>query len=54
MKNIKFLTLSELLLILDDQIQNYGGLYGKRWNKKRRVNKILRKVFKQDGIGVNV
>jgi len=30
MKNIKFLTLSELLLILDDQIQNYGGLYGIR------------------------
>jgi death-on-curing protein len=30
MKTIKFLTLSELLLILDDQIQNYGGLYGIR------------------------
>jgi death-on-curing protein len=30
MKAIKFLTLSELLLILDDQIQNYGGLYGIR------------------------
>jgi len=30
MKTIKFLTLSELLLILDDQIKNYGGLYGIR------------------------
>jgi death on curing protein len=30
MKTIKFLTLAELLLILDDQIQNYGGLFGIR------------------------
>ena len=27
---IKFLTLSELLLILEDQIRNYGGTYGVR------------------------
>jgi len=27
---IKFLTLSEVLLILDDQIKNYGGTYGIR------------------------
>jgi len=27
---IKFLTLSELLIILDDQIKNYGGTYGIR------------------------
>ena len=27
---IKFLTLSEVLLILDDQIKNYGGIYGVR------------------------
>jgi len=27
---IKFLTLSEVLLILEDQIRNYGGLYGVR------------------------
>jgi death-on-curing protein len=27
---IKFLTLSEILLILDDQIKNYGGVYGIR------------------------
>jgi death-on-curing protein len=27
---IKFLTLSEILLILDDQITNYGGKYGVR------------------------
>ena len=27
---IKFLTLSELLLILEDQIRNYGGAYGVR------------------------
>jgi len=27
---IKFLTLSEVLLILDDQIKNYGGKYGIR------------------------
>jgi len=27
---IKFLTLSEVLLILDDQIKNYGGIYGIR------------------------
>jgi death-on-curing protein len=27
---IKFLTLSEVLLILEDQIRNYGGLYGIR------------------------
>jgi len=25
---IKFLTLSEVLLILEDQIRNYGGVYG--------------------------
>src|SRR5215469_6751725 len=25
---IKFLTLSEILLILEDQIRNYGGIYG--------------------------
>jgi death-on-curing protein len=25
---IKFLTLSEVLIILDDQIKNYGGIYG--------------------------
>jgi len=25
---IKFLTLSEVLLILEDQIRNYGGIYG--------------------------
>ena len=30
MKTIKFLTLSEALLILDDQIKNYGGIYGIR------------------------
>ena len=27
---IKFLTLSEVLLILDDQIKKYGGIYGIR------------------------
>jgi death-on-curing protein len=27
---IKFLTLSEILLILEDQIKNYGGIYGIR------------------------
>ena len=27
---IKFLTLSEVLLILEDQIRNYGGIYGVR------------------------
>jgi death-on-curing protein len=27
---IKFLTLSEVLLILEDQIKNYGGAYGVR------------------------
>ena len=27
---IKFLTLSEILLILEDQIRNYGGVYGVR------------------------
>jgi len=27
---IRFLTLSEALLILDDQIKNYGGVYGIR------------------------
>jgi death-on-curing protein len=27
---IKFLTLSEVLIILEDQIRNYGGLYGVR------------------------
>jgi death-on-curing protein len=27
---IKFLTLSEVLIILDDQIKNYGGIYGIR------------------------
>jgi len=27
---VKFLTLSEVLLILEDQIRNYGGLYGVR------------------------
>jgi death-on-curing protein len=27
---IKFLTVSEVLLILNDQIKNYGGLYGIR------------------------
>jgi death-on-curing protein len=30
MRTIKFLTLSEVLLILDDQIKNYGGIYGIR------------------------
>jgi len=30
MKMVKFLTLSEVLLILDDQIKNYGGIYGVR------------------------
>jgi death-on-curing protein len=30
MRVIKFLTLSEALLILDDQIRNYGGVYGIR------------------------
>jgi len=30
MKMIRFLTLSEALLILDDQIKNYGGIYGIR------------------------
>ena len=30
MKMIKFLTLSEVLLILEDQIRNYGGAYGVR------------------------
>jgi len=30
MKVIKFLTLSEVLLILEDQIRNYGGKYGVR------------------------
>jgi len=30
MRMIKFLTLSEVLLILDDQIKNYGGKYGIR------------------------
>jgi len=29
-KMIKFLTLSEVLLILEDQIRNYGGAYGVR------------------------
>jgi death-on-curing protein len=29
---IKFLTLSEVLLILEDQIRNYGGTYGVRDN----------------------
>ena len=29
-KVIKFLTLSEVLVILEDQIKNYGGLYGVR------------------------
>ena len=29
-KNIKFLTLSEVLFILEDQIRNYGGKYGIR------------------------
>jgi death-on-curing protein len=27
---IKFLTLSEVLVILEDQIRNYGGIYGVR------------------------
>jgi death-on-curing protein len=27
---VKFLTLSEALLILEDQIRNYGGIYGVR------------------------
>jgi death on curing protein len=27
---VKFLTLSEVLLILDNQIENYGGMYGIR------------------------
>ena len=27
---IKFLTLSEVMLILEDQIRNYGGIYGVR------------------------
>jgi death-on-curing protein len=27
---IKFLTLSEILMILEDQIRNYGGIYGVR------------------------
>jgi death-on-curing protein len=27
---IKFLTLSEILIILEDQIRNYGGMYGVR------------------------
>jgi death-on-curing protein len=27
---INFLTLSEILLILEDQIRNYGGTYGVR------------------------
>jgi len=27
---IKFLTLSDVLLILEDQIRNYGGIYGVR------------------------
>jgi death-on-curing protein len=27
---IKFLTLSEVLMILEDQIRNYGGVYGVR------------------------
>jgi len=27
---IKFLTLSEVLMILEDQISNYGGIYGVR------------------------
>jgi len=30
MKRINFLTLSEVLLILEDQINNYGGKYGIR------------------------
>ena len=30
MKTIIFLTLSEVLLILEDQIRNYGGIYGVR------------------------
>ena len=30
MRMIKFLTLSEILMILDDQIKNYGGKYGIR------------------------
>ena len=30
MKTIKFLTFSEVLLILEDQIRNYGGIYGIR------------------------
>ena len=29
-KVIKFLTMSEVLLILEDQIRNYGGTYGVR------------------------
>jgi len=27
---VKFLTMSEVLLILEDQIRNYGGIYGTR------------------------
>jgi prophage maintenance system killer protein len=27
---IKFLTLSEVLLVLEDQIRNYGGIFGIR------------------------
>ena len=30
MEMVKFLTLSEVLLILEDQIRNYGGIYGVR------------------------
>jgi len=30
MKTIRFLTLAEILLILEDQIRNYGGIYGVR------------------------
>ena len=29
-KMIRFLTMSEVLLILEDQIRNYGGIYGVR------------------------
>ena len=30
MKTVTFLTLSEVLTILEDQIRNYGGIYGVR------------------------
>ena len=40
MKMVKFLTLSEVIFILKDQIRNYGGLYGIKDFKKSKVKAI--------------